>query len=78
MTPKQKATELIEMFADENSRANDGNLWDANGEQCALICINQMIKYTSVKDEKQPFVILRDAFLLDVRDEINKQIRLNE
>lgn len=76
MTPKNKAEELIDLFYRcENAMASqlDNNLYLKElkiAKECALICVDEMIEYTSsLKDLADNIYSLE--YLHEVKNQIN-------
>ena len=69
MKAKDKAKELVDRF-DETRTYFD---YKSNAKQCALICVNEMIKFAyDVEWEKKEEAVAKIKFLKKAKKEINK------
>ena len=79
MTPKEKAKELVQRFSklekglDEQEWFKREVSFNSHNQQCALICIDEMIEFAyDVEWKKKKEAISKLKFLKEVKQEINK------
>ena len=73
MTPKEKAKELIIMFSEYTLKNEVTGIidWDS-AQQCALICVDKMIKEHELISENYKWQDERWKWLQEVKQEIEK------
>ena len=72
MTPKEKAKELVERFinyAGHNSFLDSHTQRDY-AKQCALICVDELIKFTIEKKEESMYFEMDLKYWQEVKQEI--------
>ena len=70
MTPKKEANELIDKFLDLEGDDVQINLIDA--KNCALICVNEILKSTSVTFDVEEIEFMKRQYWEEVKRELNK------
>ena len=71
MTPKEKAEELVEKFSDSNLEVNK-EMWDTNGKNCALICVNECLHALDKGIMDLQKCIYQRKYWIEVKQEIEK------
>lgn len=69
MTPKEKAKELVSRFLYIEGADDCGNSYPYVAEQCALICVDEILNARTVGDTG---VIFDESYWKEVKQEINK------
>lgn len=79
MTPAEKAKELVDKYKEFTQFRNDGGhdeeVTNDNAKQCALIAVQELIKYLPSSDGNPPNLpetIYNSEFWEKVKEEINK------
>ena len=65
MTPKEKANELVDKYLNKMPKYLQGNLGRETSKQCALICVDELLKSTFVQNNTY-------NYWTEVKQEINK------
>tara|TARA_R110000796_G_scaffold137363_1_gene253432 strand:+ start:291 stop:518 length:228 start_codon:yes stop_codon:yes gene_type:complete len=74
MTPKEKAKELVNKFANKSDELQEESTWDYD-KQCALICVDEIISIPSVQTAyAQGYTNSKsnESYWYEVKQEINK------
>tara|TARA_R110000803_G_scaffold163609_1_gene227289 strand:+ start:303 stop:533 length:231 start_codon:yes stop_codon:yes gene_type:complete len=74
MTPKEKARELVERFMDIKPTTSDKlkeQLIYDEAKQCALICVDEMIKFIIEKQNESMYFEMDLKYWQEVKREIN-------
>jgi len=73
MTPKEEAEELLSRFYVWTSRnTTRENIAHYDAKQCALICVNEMLKPIFMKGKRYDRTLEEILFLQEVKQEIEK------
>ena len=72
MTPKEEAKELVQIFYNKQCSHSITELAYKSAKQCALICVNEMLKPIFIKGKRYDRTLEEILFLQEVKQEINK------
>ena len=72
MTAKEKAKELVEKYQFNGDMIDDIRMSEESAIECALICVDEMLKPIFIGGKRYDRVLQEILFLQEVKEEINK------